>query len=39
MKLTKNKFFWQQKITKGTFTPNYSRFYVKDQQELHPFYM
>ena len=26
-------------FTEGTFTPNYSRFYVEGQQELCPFYM
>ena len=40
MKLMKNKKYLQQNIsTKGTCTQNYSRFYVKGQQELYPFYM
>ena len=40
IKLMKNKKYLQQKnFTKGTCTPNYSRFYVEGQQELRPFYM
>ena len=40
MKLMKNKKIFEAKIfTKGTWTPNYRRFYVKGQQELCPFYL
>ena len=40
MKLMKNKKIFAAKIfTKGTCTPNYSRFYGEGQQELRPFYM
>ena len=40
MKPMKNKKYLQQIFfTKGTCTPNYSRFYVEGQQELCPFYM
>ena len=40
MKLMENKKNVCSKIfTKGTYTLNYSRFYVKGQQELCPFYM
>ena len=41
MKLMKNKKIFAAKVftIQGTCTPNYSRFYVEDQQELRPFYM
>ena len=38
MKLMKN-IFAAKILTKGTCTPNHSRFYVEGQQELCPFYM
>ena len=39
-KLMKNKKIFAAKIfTKGTSTPNYTRFYAEGQQELRPFYM
>ena len=40
MKLMKIKIYLQQKLSrKGTCSPNYSRFHIKGQQELSPFYM
>ena len=36
MKLMKNK---KKYLQLNTCTPNYSRFYVKGQQGLRPFYM
>ena len=38
MKLMKNKKnIGSKKFTKGTYTHNYSRFYLEGQQELCPF--